>query len=74
MLIIGLTGPSGAGKGTFAQHLPFPCLDTDKIAREVVKKGMPCLDELCAAFGSEILLTEKRSARLRFRIKSALRP
>lgn len=58
MLIIGLTGPSGAGKGTFAQHLPFPCLDTDKTAREVVKKGSPCLDELCAAFGSEILLPD----------------
>lgn len=58
MLIIGLTGPSGAGKGTFAGFLPFPRLDTDKTAREVVKKGMPCLDELCAAFGSEILLPD----------------
>lgn len=58
MLVIGLTGPSGAGKGTFAGFLPFPCLDTDKTAREVVEKGMPCLAELCDAFGRDILLPD----------------
>lgn len=55
MKIIGLTGPSGAGKGEFGKVCQgFPgivCLDTDKTARKVVEKGQPCLNELCCYFG-----------------------
>ncbi len=59
MIIIGLTGPSGAGKGEFCRAaMEFDCvqcIDTDKISHEVVGKGQPCLDELVYAFGREIL-------------------
>ncbi len=59
MKIIGLTGPSGAGKGVFClaakefENVTF--IDTDITARQVVEKGKPCLDELACAFGSHIL-------------------
>lgn len=59
MLIVGLTGQTGAGKGLFCKALldydGICCLDTDKIAREVVEKGQPALNELAEYFGNEIL-------------------
>ncbi len=58
MKTIGLTGQTGAGKGSFCKVLEsygIPCLDTDKTAREVVEKGTPCLKELCLHFGDGIL-------------------
>ena len=43
MLVLGLTGQSGAGKGEFSRIFrSYPdvyCLDTDITAREVVEKG-----------------------------------
>lgn len=55
MTVIGLTGPSGAGKGTFAKSLPFPVLDTDRVSRSVTEKKSPCLAELVERFGKRIL-------------------
>ncbi|MBO4343018.1 MAG: dephospho-CoA kinase [Clostridia bacterium] len=59
MKIIGLTGASGAGKGTVAKIMSekFGALhiDTDLTARKVVMKGKPCLEELKNAFGSGII-------------------
>lgn len=58
MKTIGLTGQTGAGKGSFCKILAeygIPCLDTDKTAREVVEKGTLCLKELCLHFGDCIL-------------------
>jgi dephospho-CoA kinase len=56
---VGVTGPSGAGKGLFCSIMArdgrIHTIDGDEIAREVVKKGQKCLDELVAAFGREIL-------------------
>ena len=58
MLIIGLTGGSGAGKGLvstcFAAH-GIPALDTDLVSRQVCEPGQPCLAALAEAFGSGIL-------------------
>ena len=57
--ILGLTGPTGAGKGIFsecAKELGFNVIDCDAVAREAVKKGMPALDALVGAFGEGILL------------------
>jgi len=58
MVVIGLTGTTGAGKGmvsaVFTAH-GIPCLDTDAVSRTVTAKGMPCLSELTAAFGQGIL-------------------
>ncbi len=61
--IIGVTGPSGAGKGLFCSYLAeFGCtvIDCDKIAHSVTKKGSECLKELVKAFGSEILAKDGR--------------
>ena len=59
MLVLGLTGQSGAGKGVFSaaslKNEGFAVLDTDKTAREVVQKGQPCLEELTRCFSCEIL-------------------
>ncbi len=56
--VIGLTGPTGAGKSTAAdtwRQLGVPVIDTDHLAREVVKPGTPCLAELCNVFSDAIL-------------------
>ncbi len=61
MIVIGVTGQSGAGKGSFCKALSsfdIPCLDTDVTARNVVRKGMPCLKELTDFFGKNILLED----------------
>ncbi len=59
MLVLGLTGQSGAGKGVFSHTASkregVYVLDTDITARQVVCKGQPCLDELVECFGDEIL-------------------
>lgn len=59
MLIIGLTGPTGAGKGTFSQiavrAFGAEHIDTDKIARQVVEPGSAGLAALVGYFGNGIL-------------------
>lgn len=58
MKIIGLTGPTGAGKSTVAAQFAKAgaCIvDADRLAREVVEKGHPCLTALAACFGADIL-------------------
>lgn len=55
MFIIGITGPSGSGKGTFANILSeygFSHIDTDLIAREVIPE---VLYMLIKTFGSDII-------------------
>ena len=58
MLVIGLTGGTGAGKSVAAAALTgmgIPCLDTDSVSRKVCGPGMPCTRALAKAFGEEIL-------------------
>lgn len=59
MLIIGLTGQTGAGKSTVAGLLQkkhgFQVIDADKIARSVTEKGSPVLATLAREFSQEIL-------------------
>ncbi len=58
MFVIGLTGPTGSGKSTFSAMLResgFFVADADAAARAVVQAGSPVLDELCEAFGADIL-------------------
>lgn len=58
MFILGITGPSGAGKSMVSKRLfeaGFADINADLAAREVVKKGKPCLTELAKAFGSDII-------------------
>lgn len=58
MLTIGLTGPTGAGKGTVAALLAemgIPSIDTDRVYRELLVPPSACLTDLAARFGQEIL-------------------
>lgn len=58
MLIIGLTGQSGAGKGTVASLFsPYGILsiDTDKVYHDLLIPPSPCLDDLAARFGRHML-------------------
>lgn len=59
MKIIGLTGPTGAGKSNLtetAQNLGFKVIDCDKVARKAVEKGSQGLKALVKVFGADILL------------------
>ena len=61
MIVLGLTGQSGAGKSYVCDILRgagIPCLDTDRVARYVCEAGTPCLAELHEAFGDGILLPD----------------
>ena len=58
MRIIGLTGPSGAGKSTLCkrfEELSIPCINTDEIYHVLTASSSPCLEELKAKFGNEII-------------------
>ena len=57
-IIIGLTGQTGAGKGTVASLLcdrGMSVIDCDKVARETTEKGSETLLKLAKVFSDEIL-------------------
>lgn len=52
-MVVGLTGQSGSGKTTVSQVFQengFQVINADRIAREVVEPGMPCLHEVAENF------------------------
>ena len=58
MLIVGLTGQTGAGKSTVCGYLRaqgYAVIDCDRVSREVTEPGEPCLAELAAEFSAAIL-------------------
>ena len=60
-IIIGLTGPTGAGKSTAAaaaKDFGLQVIDCDKSARAATEKGTDGLKALVSAFGEEILLPD----------------
>ena len=78
--VIGLTGQSGAGKTTVCQVFDengFAIINADMIAREIMEKGTPCLEEVAECFGKEILngdgsLNRQRLADIVFEDKEKL--
>ena len=57
MKVFGLTGGVGMGKSTCANLLRprgFSVIDTDELARELVRPGQPALEEIRAAFGGSV--------------------
>ncbi len=57
-MLIGITGPSGAGKGLVVrqfQERGFRVIDADQVAREVVLPGETALTKLAEAFGEDII-------------------
>ena len=59
MTVIGITGPSGAGKGELSRFLNekygFPILDADVIYHSLVSSPSPCLEEIKAEFGEKVI-------------------
>lgn len=74
MIILGITGPTGAGKTTVSKIFEengIKVIDTDITAREITEPGKPALAELSECFGSGILykdgsLNRKKLARIAF--------
>ncbi|MGD2097982.1 MAG: dephospho-CoA kinase [Desulfobacterales bacterium] len=61
MRLIGLTGGIATGKSTVSAMFKKAgaiIIDADRIARAVVKKGLPAYREIVAQFGTEILLPD----------------
>ena len=62
MLVIALTGGIGSGKTTVSNIFKsknIPVIDTDIIARQVVKQGKPAYLQIITTFGENILTDEK---------------
>jgi dephospho-CoA kinase len=69
-LRIGLTGGIGSGKSEASREfarLGVPVIDTDVIARELVRPGQPALAEIVARFGAEMLDENGNLDRIRLR-------
>ena len=61
MKLCGLTGGVGMGKSTsaaFLQARGAKVVDTDLLARELVKPGQPALSEIQDAFGKKVISSE----------------
>lgn len=61
MTTVAITGGIACGKSTTARILSdggFRLVDTDLIAREVVRPGGPCLERIAGRFGPDVLLPE----------------
>ena len=58
MTVIGITGPSGSGKGECSKYLlslGYSILDADAIYHDLLIPPSKCLDELVREFGKQIL-------------------
>ena len=59
MTVIGITGPSGAGKGAVSALLKekygFPVIDADKVYHSLVSVPSECLEEIRANFGDRVI-------------------
>jgi dephospho-CoA kinase len=59
--VIGITGGSGTGKSSVTRYFSqknIAVIDADLLAREVVLPNTPCLAEITAAFGEDMLLPD----------------
>ncbi len=61
MVTIGLTGPSGAGKGAVGEILKqhgFVVIDSDEVYHKIISKPGDCVSELANTFGEDILCND----------------
>ena len=64
---IGLTGPTGAGKGYVGKifaEMGFTVLDTDKYARQITAENSPILPLLAEKFGQDIIVNGRLDRKL----------
>ena len=57
MFVIGITGPSGAGKGVISgilSSLGMRVIDADKVYHSMLIPPSPCLDAIRKNFGDEV--------------------
>lgn len=82
MMIVGITGPTGAGKSIVCRLLKdwdrISVIDCDKVARQVVRRGERCLLDLAVEFSSAIIdvdgeLNRKKLASIVFHDAAKLR-
>ncbi|MCI9509477.1 MAG: dephospho-CoA kinase [Angelakisella sp.] len=82
MRVIGITGPTGAGKSVVCKRLGdwerITVIDCDQVARDVVRRGQRCLLDLAVEFSSAIIdkdgeLNRRRLAGIVFRDRKKLR-
>ncbi len=82
MRVIGITGPTGAGKSVVCKRLGdwkgITVIDCDRVARDVVRRGERCLLDLAVEFSSAIIdkdgeLNRRRLAGIVFRDRKKLR-
>lgn len=58
MLVVAVTGGIGSGKSTVAELFRakgVPIIDTDDVARQLVRPGQPLLQQIVTQFGSQFL-------------------
>ncbi len=59
MTVIGITGPSGAGKGEavtlLCEKLGFASIDADAIYHSLVSAPSECVSEICTLFGGSVI-------------------
>ena len=80
VMVVGLTGQTGSGKTTVCDVFSsngFSVINADMIARKVVEKGKPCLEDISDFFGSDVIsidgtLDRKKLASMVFTDKSQL--
>ena len=61
MTILGITGPTGAGKSLFSEYLlsqGVSVIDADEVYHSLLLPPSPCLDALRGAFGDEVFLSD----------------
>ena len=59
MFIIGVTGPSGAGKGAASEYMNtkygYRIIDADRVYHDIISTPSDCVSELVEHFGKDIL-------------------
>ena len=61
MKIIGITGPTGAGKSSLSEYMRargIPVIDADKLYHSLLTPPSPCLDAIRSAFGDKVFTCE----------------